>query len=362
MANTWLNLNGRIFAISELIKIDSTIGKTEFEKETLAFCTQWLKGAQTFKLTTSGSTGTPKEILITRSQMEASARLTIEALGLKKGMTSLVCLDTKFIAGKMMLVRSLVNGMNMVAVEPGANPLKAINQKIDFAALVPYQAEKVLDESCEQLNQLKCAIIGGAPISIALKEKMQSTTCPLYATYGMTETISHIALQKLNGADAQDFFQTQPGVKIDLDARECLTIYADYLGQEPIVTNDLVKIQSPSTFLWLGRIDNIINTGGAKVSPEKIESVFERILRKKNIASRFFISSIVHAKLGQQVILVVEGKAFSNEDQQTLLSAASALLGKFEIPKGVFFVEKFIETATGKINRKETVNLISQID
>lgn len=358
--NSWLNLNGKIFTISELSGIDSEIGKTEFEKTTLAFCKQWLSGEQSFRLNTSGSTGTAKEIQISRSQMEVSARLTIDALGLDQGMTSLVCLDTKYIAGKMMLVRSLIHGMNIIAVEPDSSPFKKINQKIDFAALVPYQIEKILDESKEQLNHLQCAVVGGATVSIALKEKMKSTSCRLYATYGMTETISHIALQKLNGADAQDFFQTQPGVKINLDRRGCLTIQADYLGKEPIVTNDFVEIISPSAFRWLGRVDNIINTGGIKVSPEKIESVFEKLFYEKNIVQRFFISSIAHALLGERVVLVVEGESFSEGDHEAILKDASALLGKYEIPKRIFFVKKFIETPTGKVNRKETMRLVTQ--
>lgn len=291
--------------------------------------------------------------------MEASAQLTIEALRLKQEMTSLICLDTKYIAGKMMLVRSLLNAMNIIAVEPDANPLKKTNQKIDFAAFVPYQAEKILDESLEQLNQLQCAIIGGAAVSIGLRGEMQSTTCPLYATYGMTETVSHIALQKLNGIDAQDFFQTQPGIKIDLDERGCLTIQANYLGKKPVITNDLVEIHTPTTFRWLGRIDNVINTGGIKVSPEKVESVFESLFYKRNLPNRLFVSSVSHLQLGQQVVLIVQGESLSNEAQQSLLKDASALLGKFEIPKRIFFTKKFIETLTGKIDRKETMKLMA---
>jgi O-succinylbenzoic acid--CoA ligase len=351
--NTSLTLNGNFFSIQEIAEIDPEVGKTSFEKSTLAFCKQWLLGENEFTLQTSGSTGTPKKIILSRSQMEASAKLTIEALQLTPGMNALVCLDTQYIAGKMMLVRSLINKMNIISVEPEANPLRTVKDRIDFAAFVPYQVEKIIVDSKDKLDKINCAIIGGAPVTVGLQEKLPETTCRLYATYGMTETISHIALQKLNGPDASDFFTTQPGVKIQLNKRGCLTIQAAYLGSEPILTNDLVELLSPTTFKWLGRFDNVINTGGIKVSPEKVEKAFEKLFFDRGMIHRFFISSIPDSQLGNQVVLIIESSPFSEERQKLFLNNASHLLNKYETPKRILFIDKFIETATGKINRLE---------
>lgn len=354
-----LHLNGKKFSLAELTGVDPETGTTTFEKSTLAFCREWLSGEKEFPLHTSGSTGAPKKIILTRSQMETSAKHTIQALQLTSGMNALVCLDTQYIGGKMMLVRSLMHNMNIIAVEPQANPMKNIETRIDFAAFVPLQIEKILDESIILLNRVNCAIIGGAAVSVALQKKMQKTSCRLYATYGMTETISHVALQKLNGDAAVDFFTVLPGVKIQMDERGCLAVQAAYLGESPVITNDLVEIRSPLTFRWLGRADNIINTGGVKVSPEKIEKAFENFFYEKGISSRFFVSGLDDVHLGQQLILVLESKAWPESDQQILLRDIAKWLGKYETPKRIFFIEKFAETATGKINRLEIVKSLS---
>lgn len=346
----WLLLNGKKFSVEQLAAVQiSTF--TEFEKTTVAFCQAWLAGQEEFPLQTSGSTGTPKKIILRREQMEASARQTIHALHLHANMTSLVCLDTKYIAGQMMLVRSLIAGMNMVATEPSSNPLLSINnQPIDFVALVPYQLEKILNETPQLLDAVAFGIIGGATVSHSLKEKIKNSSCALYATYGMTETISHIALQRLNGMNASDFFQAFNAIHLRLDERGCLCIHADYLGDE-IITNDLIEFLGPNQFRWLGRIDNVINTGGIKVIPERIENALEKVFQELKISSRFFIAGIAHKSLGAQVTLFVEGIELEKSIQENILSKASAELTKFEIPREIRFVPKFTETATGKVNR-----------
>jgi len=351
----WIKVNEKRYSVDELRKTIVEDNLSGFEKSTLKFCHAWLTGQQEFTLQTSGSTGTPKPIVLRRTQMEASGRQTIEALDLKAHETALVCLDTKYIAGQMMLVRSLTAGMNIIAVEPSSNPLeKTEGDKIDFIALVPYQLENIIEQSQDKLNKVRCAIIGGAAISNSLSEKIRKSGCALFATYGMTETISHIALQRLNGKNPQDSFESFPMINLRLDNRGCLCIKTNYLEEE-IITNDLVELVGERKFKWLGRIDNVINSGGIKVIPEKVESVLEKIFDQFQIRNRFFITGLNNEKLGNQVTLVIEGFAFKDEIQNGVLTKARQALPKYELPKNFIFIQHFKETATGKINRSATI-------
>ncbi|HTH56526.1 MAG TPA: AMP-binding protein [Cyclobacteriaceae bacterium] len=356
MKTQLLTLNGKTFSIEELNHLPANDGESDFEKSTLSFCRSWLNGQKEFVIHTSGSTGTPKEIILKRSAMEQSAQMTIRALQLKSSDTSLVCLDTKYIAGQMMLVRSLIHGMDIIAVEPTANPLSNLEQSVDFTALVPYQLDTVLSESPKKLNQIRCAIVGGAAVSRSLRQKAKKSKCSLYTTYGMTETISHIALQKLNGPSSTENFETLDGVRIRTDARGCLCIQANHLGDE-IVTNDLVEIIDQTKFKWLGRIDNIINSGGVKLIPERIEAALEKIFDSLHLPNRFFVAGVPDNKFGQRVVVVIEGSVIIQEVRSKILESARPALNKFETPKEFLFVPKFVETANGKINRSASLNL-----
>ncbi len=351
----WLLLDKEKISIDEIGTLPLEKRKADFGYSALKFCQEWLAGKNEFTISTSGSTGTPKTITHSRSQMEASARQTIQALNLKNEETALVCLDTQYIAGQMMLVRSLLSGMNMVIVAPSSNPLSKIeNQKIDFAALVPLQLEFILKEAPEKLNEVRCAIIGGALVSSSLKEKVKHSRCEVFATYGMTETLSHIALQRLNGDSPQDYFEAFPLIEIRLDQRDCLCIKSHYHPTE-IVTNDLVELIGQNKFRWLGRIDNVINTGGIKVIPEKVETILQDILNSFSIKNRFFIAGLPDPKLGSRVIALFENPSFNKEIQEEVLFEAHSRLTKYEVPKEIFFVNQFTETQNGKINRLETI-------
>jgi o-succinylbenzoate---CoA ligase len=351
----FIAIGGKKFSFEELKTISSVAFTNEIEKSAIKFCQAWLSGQPSFTLHTSGSTGAPKEIKLSRLAMEASAKQTTQALELKEIDTALVCLDTKYIAGQMMLVRSLVLGMNILVVEPSANPFdKTEDQQIDFVALVPYQLENILNQTPEKLDGVRCAIIGGATVSYLLKEKIQKNKCAIYATYGMTETLSHIALQKLNGTDAQDYFEAFENIQLRLDERGCLCIKADYLGEE-VVTNDLVELIDRKKFKWLGRVDNVINSGGIKIIPEKIENVVEQIFNLLQINRRFFIAGIIDEKLGQRVVLFMEGNKIDHSVVERFFSELTRHLSKYELPKEIKFVNRFTDTSTGKINRAASV-------
>jgi len=360
--DVWLQLNGKTYTYGQLKSGDRPEGLTAFEKSTLAFCTEWLQGKDHFVLSTSGSTGAPKQLMLRRDQMEASAQLTAAALGLQSGYHSLLCLDTNYIAGQMVLVRSFVTGMNIVGAEPSANPFDSLQPdlRIDFAAIVPYQLQAILDSLTgkNRLNNLKAVLVGGAPVSAKVKALLNTLLCPVYATYGMTETISHIALQRLNGLTPQDYFQVLPGIAIETDARGCLTISAQYLGADKIITNDLVEIRSPQEFQWLGRWDRVINSGGVKIIPEKIEAECEKVMRTLGLVSRYFVAGVPDDRLGSKVVLVVEGSPFSKSRQQDVYTSLGKVLGKYEMPKEMKFVPRFVETPTQKIDVQATLSLL----
>jgi o-succinylbenzoate---CoA ligase len=353
-ADPWIELNGSRYPIgNQRLSID-TSGLGPNQVGSLDFVNSWLEGKAQFIVETSGSTGTPKRIVITRQMMTASARKTIEALGLQEGDTALACLHSHFIAAKMMLVRCLIGRLNIVITEPSVNPLLTIagDSPIDFAALVPYQVHAAINGSASaHVNRIKKVIIGGAAVDRQLSAALLNVKTQCYATFGMTETISHIALQKINGSDRQDHFTTLRGVTVSTDDRDCLIIDADHLP-ETIVTNDIVELISTTEFRWLGRWDNVINSGGVKVIPEKIEQIVGQWMADNNYPNRYFASSTPHERLGQQVVLVIEGQLKSLPH---LLETMQLTLSKYEVPKQFLCTEKFKETRTGKVDRAATL-------
>ena len=353
----WLKAGNHLFGWEELKQGHLVTSFTEQEKNVVQFCSHWLNGKSEFEFQTSGSTGSPKKITFTREQLIASAQLTAGVLQLKPGFTALICLDVNFIAGAMMLVRSLLTGMNMIVTTPSSNPLESVSDEIDFAALVPLQFTMLVKHEKEKLNKLKTIIIGGAPLEEDSFMQWQHLSPALYATYGMTETITHIALQKLNGADRQDFFQLLPGIEGSTDDRGCLVIRATHLGPQPVVTNDLVTLLDKTHFRWIGRVDRIINSGGIKIPVEKIEKITGTILEDLNIKRRFFAAGIPDDKLGEKLVLVVEGD-LSSESESDIRKAFSQRLSKYETPQLIFQVSQFLQTSTQKIDRIGTLKLL----
>ena len=361
MQQHWVKFNSDQFFLEDIQKGYYPKSISSYKKIALDFCRDWLNGKEKFTLHTSGSTGDPKAIEFTRNQLEASAQLTASVLGLQKGFTSLVCLDTRYTAGMMMLVRSLVSGMNMIIVEPASNPLEKISESdsIDFTAMVPLQVETILKSPQKEiLNDIKIILIGGAMVNPKTIREFESLHPSFYATYGMTETLSHIALQRLNGKDALDFFQALPGIALSKDERDCLTILAPHISNKVIITNDLVEFVSPTQFRWLGRADNVINTGGVKVIPEKIESLISSVLEELNISKRFFVAARPDAVLGQSANLFFEGEPFSPQVEELLQMKMNRSLDKFERPRFIHFIKKFVDTETGKINKGKTIALV----
>jgi len=269
-----------------------------------------------------------------------------------KGQKALLCLPCAYIAGKMMLVRAFVWGLDLHLVAPAGNPMKGNTEQFSFAAMVPMQVTTVHKESPEQFERIAQLIIGGGKVGQALYRALQQLPTQCYATYGMTETITHIAIQKLNGIRQSDYFEALPDIQLSLDKRDCLVIEAPNVAEGQVVTNDIVKLKE-NQFKWLGRFDNVINSGGVKVFPEQIEKKLESIVK-----IRFFISYLSDEKLGQRVILILEDISWNEAQIANFQLKIKKLLTKYEQPKAFYFVNSFKETPTGKIQRNQTKSLL----
>ncbi len=296
--------------------------------------------------------------------MEASARQTIKALQLEAGAGALLCINPAYIGGKMMLVRAMEGQMQLTAVAPEADPLAAFpkGSQFDFIALVPLQLDSILQNprSKEILQRAKAVIIGGAPVSLKLRQQLADIEAPLYSTYGMTETVSHIALQRLNGPESTDRFIAFPEIKLNQDARGCLVIEGEVTGGNKVVTNDVVQLLSPHQFIWSGRADNIINSGGVKIQLEKIDSLAEEYLLQSGHQRNVFAWGMPDERLGQKLVLFIEGDPLPQEVENAWRKLFAQKLVKYEQPGAFYYLNKFKQTPSGKIQKAATASLFSK--
>ncbi|MEK7433948.1 MAG: AMP-binding protein [Cyanobacteriota bacterium] len=339
------------FDKEKILNFESSSFLSEYEIRTLFFCKEWLEGKDFFVINTSGSTGKPKEIKITRNQMIFSANNTCNTLKLEENDSSLICISTDHIGGKMMLVRGLIKKFFMTLIEPSSNPLEKIdnNEKFDFFSFVPLQLYEIINKTPEKiflLNQSKAIIIGGGEVSIDLEKKLKNITAPIYSTYGMTETVSHIALRRLN---RDNFFTLLDGIETDIDERECLVIKSEVTNNETIITNDVVEFIDKKTFKWLGRYDNIINSGGIKIQIEELEKRIKNLLLSNNFNNNFFITSIKDEKFGNKIVIIIEKDKLTEENKEEINLLMKDNLSKYEKPKDFFYVNEIFFTKTGKI-------------
>ena len=331
------------------IKNDAKEEVTSWQKSLHQFITEWINEEDFVTVQTSGSTGKPKKIKLLKKRMMNSAFMTGKYFDFKSGQKAILCLPCDYIAGKMMVVRAMMWGLDLQLVPPKGNPMADITQPIDFAAMVPLQVATIFEESPEKFSLIKKLIIGGGKVDTQLSEKLETISTQCYATYGMTETITHVAIKKLNGPHQTAFFEALSNISLSTDKRGCLKIDAPKLSEEAVITNDIVDLKNEQQFEWLGRFDNVINTGGIKVFPEKVEANLEKI-----IPHRFFITSIPDKKLENKVILIIESKEWMTKKINALKLDLKQVLSKFEQPKAIYFVNKFEETPTKKIQRNRT--------
>ena len=318
------------------------------------FLAEWHNDCPTVLVHTSGSTGSPKPMLVEKRRMEDSARITCQFLGLKPCDTALLCMSLDYIAGKMMVVRALTCGLKLIAVKPCGCP--EWEGDVDFAAMVPIQVYNLLqtEEGRNRLKTIKHLIIGGGAVDEAMARELKSFPNAVWSTYGMTETLSHIALRRLSGPEASEWYTPFEGVTLSLNEDNCLVIDAPAVHDGPLITNDIAELEltsihhPPSTihhpirFRILGRKDNVICSGGIKIQIEEVE----RLLRP-HLSAPFMITKRPDKKFGEQVVLLTESKDIDN-----VVDICQRVLPKYWHPRSYLHINQLPMTETGKPARK----------
>ncbi len=317
------------------------------------FLSEWHNDHPRVLVHTSGSTGTPKPLWVEKERMRASARMTCDFLGLREGDRALLCMSLDYIAGKMMVVRSLERGLSLSVVEPSGHPLAHAEGPFDLVAMVPLQVWNSLQvaEEKERLTRVRHIIIGGGAIDPSLAEALSDFPNNVWSTYGMTETLSHIALRRLNGPEASQWYTPFEGVEVRLSGEGCLVIDAPYVCAETLVTNDVAELHADGRrFRILGRRDNVVCSGGLKIQVEEVE----RLLRR-HTSLPFMLTRRRDERLGEALVLMTEqGHA------ETLKDLCREVLPKYWQPRMLMEVERLPMTATGKPARAEAERMASK--
>ncbi len=307
------------------------------------FLSEWHDDSPFVTVRTSGSTGEPKQMLVEKSRMKASARVTCDFLGLKPGDTALLCMPVDYIAGKMMVVRSEERHLRLHTVTPSNRPLRGLSDSFDFVAMVPSQVFETLrhEKEADLLRSMRHITIGGGAVSAELSEQLKTFPNCVWSTYGMTETLSHIALRRINGMEASDWYTPFDGVGISLHDG-CLVIDAPQVCREVLVTNDIAEIRD-GKFRILGRKDNVVCSGGIKIQIEEVEALLDG-----KLPSPFVVTKVKDRKFGEAVVLLAE-----TDDLQTVKTVCETVLPRYWQPKHYLHTDRIPMTETGKPARRK---------
>lgn len=328
-------------------------GRSGIQAEVGAFLASWWSNTPTLSLQTSGSTGRPKVLQASRAAMAASAAATCRAFQLQADHTALLCLPMRYIAGQMMVVRALVGGLHLITTEPTSTPLAGMRNPVDFAPMVPMQVVSTLAQpgGRRALERIGVLLLGGGFIDSGLEESLQGLRTQVYASYGMTETLSHIALRAVNGPRRSALYTPLPGIRLSLAPGGTLQVEASYLETGLLTTNDLAEITPDGSFRILGRADAVINSGGVKIQAEALEQELQQRTGLQVLAL-----PIPHPVLGQCVALLWEGPA----EAENTLRTACAELPRYHQPKQLHRCT-LPRTGSGKPARAEASSLLARL-
>ena len=325
----------------KIFNLDKTV-LDEIDPEIHQLLSFWESGKDKITVHTSGSTGNPKKINIYKNQMIESAKNTLRYFDINNNSTFLNCLPVKYIGGKMMLIRAILSKSKIVLYKPSVNPINKLDIEIDFMALSPLQLNYLLEKK-HIFNKIKLAIIGGGLVSENLISKTQNITTNCFQTFGMTETISHIAVRSLKNCSDKTPYKCLEDIKVGANKKKQLIINSKKLNIENLVTNDKVKILNNKEFQFLNRTDTIINSGGLKINPQEVEKKILKSLGNNN----FFIDKIKSDKFGDEIILI----ALKKIKIDLLIQSIMFLKDKKIQPKKIYIVDKFIFNDNQKIDK-----------
>lgn len=332
------------FCNNEIIAQNAQVWQLDIYK----FILDFMDNSEYIFQKTSGTTGIPKIIKLSKQALFESAKRTTAFFQLKESELAILCLPINYIAGKMMVVRALFARLNLVIIEPCGTPDFSGLGKIDFCALVPMQAANLIEK--DLWPHFKTVILGGAETNSRLIKSLQEVETDVFETYGMAETCSHIALKRLNGKHTEDYFTVLPDIKLSVDERACLNINTPFLSEE-IKTNDCVELISKNKFKWLGRFDNVINSGGIKIQAEELEKQIQEILQIPCA-----ISGKPDELLGQKIVLILESN--KKIDSIDILKLLTPYFNKRMLPKSIIWIKELPQNPSFKIDRIKLKELI----
>lgn len=321
------------------IRLAKLISEAE-QSAVTEFINAWDSNIPTISAHTSGSTGTPKLIELPKADMQISALATCKYFDINCNSTLVLPLSAKYIAGKMMIVRAFMSGATLWIEEASNKPITLDYGTIDLLPVVPSQINWLI-ENPQLIRSIKNIIIGGGALSPDQESRLRGCPCNIYATYGMTETCSHVALRNISLSEMH--YTAMPNISFGIDHRGCLVIEAPQYSFKRLVTNDIVDLLNSHQFVWRGRYDNVINTGGIKVFPEEIEKQLATVINNP-----FYIIGRPSAKWGEEIILYIEG---SSIDKNSIIKKARNILNPYCVPKEVIVKSQFARTESGKIKR-----------
>lgn len=346
-----LRVSDRCFdttSLPELLELKNQTSEGIY-RDLYTFLYAWFSEGETMKVQTSGSTGVPKVMEVSKRAMMNSACRTCRFLRLQEGDSLLLSMNLKYIGAQMMVVRALVGGLRVLLQEPCAHPLAAVREPIDFLSMVPMQLASSLQREAERnvLQAAKVVIVGGGAVDSQLEEQLQALPCRVYSTYGMTETLSHIAMRLLNGPERSDRYYPLPGVTLSLSARDTLVIEVSDVCAGQLETNDCVTLYPDGSFVVKGRVDNVINSGGVKIQIEEDERLLQGVL-----SFPFAITSVPDSFYGERVVLLAEHPELSAKETDEYLVLLKQTLPRYHAPRDIVFVRSLPCTENGKIDRK----------
>ena len=346
-----LHVSDRCFdttSLPELLELKNQAPEGIY-RDLYTFLYAWFSEGENMKVQTSGSTGAPKVMEVSKRAMMSSACRTCRFLELQEGESLLLSMNLKYIGAQMMVVRALVGGLRVLLQEPCAHPLAAVQERIDFLSMVPMQLASSLQREAEKnvLQAAKVVIVGGGAVDSLLEEQLQALPCRVYSTYGMTETLSHIAMRPLNGQERSDRYYPLPGVTLSLSARDTLVIEVPDVCAGQLETNDCVTLNPDGSFVVRGRVDNVINSGGVKIQIEEDERLLQGVL-----SFPFAITSVPDSFYGERVVLLAEHPELSAKETDEYLVLLKQALPRYHAPRDIVFVRLLPRTENGKIDRK----------